>query len=260
MQTIHQQLRSKSYSVPCELCNFGSLCIPKLLDNSLDSILNRKVAFNKNETVIKQGDKLSKFYIVHSGTLKSYIEHNGIQQINGFYLPGDIVGLDAINTKTHNNSVTVLTSNTLVCELNYNELMVLISKNHEVRDLILNLLSETIADYQKLILCYSQKRADEKLASFIYSYYCRYAKRGHVSHNIKLTMSRLDIANYLGLTIETVSRILTRLQELAILTVHGRYIHIADISALIELAGENSKVTPSQNPKGNNKINVRSTL
>jgi len=104
--------------------------------------------------------------------------------------------------------------------------------------MILDLMSKDILNYQKLILSYSQKNAEEKLASFIYSLYLRYAQRGHTSLNIKLSMSRSDIANYLGLTIETVSRILTRMQETEILSVKGKYISIKNISALTRLAGE----------------------
>ncbi|OTP89622.1 transcriptional regulator FNR, partial [Gilliamella apicola] len=90
-------------------------------------------------------------------------------------------------------------------------------------------------NFQKLVLCYSQKKADERLAYFIYSLYKRYEKRGHTSLNIKLSMSRTDIANYLGLTIETVSRILTKFQELDILSVKGKYIFIKNLNALIVL-------------------------
>ena len=125
---------------------------------------------------------------------------------------------------------------TLVCELKYNELIGLVSQNTHMQNTLLKLMSEDIQDYQQLILCFSQKNAEEKVATFIYSLYLRYARRGHISLNIKLSMSRSDIANYLGLTIETISRILTRMQDLNILTARGKYISIKDLSALIKFA------------------------
>ncbi|RKS87516.1 CRP/FNR family transcriptional regulator [Orbus hercynius] len=237
MQDISKPLRSKSYSVPCELCSIGSICIPMALNNTLESVLNRKRSFAKNEILVTEGDEFQRFYIIHSGALKTYVIINGTEQINGFYLPGDIIGLDSITTHKYNNTIKALTT-TLACELKYDELMALVTKSTQVRDTIFNLMSQNILNYQKMILAYSQKNAEEKLAAFICWLYTQYAKRGHTSLSIKLSMCRADIANYLGLTIETVSRILTRTQELGILSVRGKYICIKDLSALFQLAAE----------------------
>ncbi|MWN05287.1 helix-turn-helix domain-containing protein [Gilliamella sp. Pas-s95] len=235
MQNIFKTLRSKSYSVPCEFCSIGSLCIPILLNNKLDNILDRKMSYAKDEIIAKANTPFTKFYIIHSGALKTFVTTpDNNQQINGFYLPGDIVGLDSISTKIYNNNIQSLT-NTLVCELYYDELMSLVDTQKNVRDMVFNLLSSSINDYQKLVLCYSQKKADERLATFIYSLYRHYEQRGHSSLNIKLMMSRADIANYLGLKIETISRNLSKLQEKNILSVRGKYIFIKNLNALIDL-------------------------
>lgn len=236
MYDIYKPIRSKSYSVSCEFCRIGpSICIPKLLDNALDKVVQRKRAIVKNEIFVNEGTQLDKLYIINSGAVKTYITVEDKEQINGFYLPGDIIGLDSIHSLKNNNSVKALT-NTLVCELKYNELMELVSQNIHTRDTLLKLMSEDIHDVKKLILSFSQKNAEEKVASFIYSLYIRYARRAHVSLNIKLAMSRSDIANYLGLTIETISRILTRMQDLNILTARGKYITINNLTALIKFA------------------------
>lgn len=236
MQTISKTLRSKSCAVPCELCSMGAFCIPMLLNNTLDSVLKRKQSYLKNEILIKAKTPFTKFFIIHSGALKTFVvTPEGNEQINGFYLPGDIVGLDAISTKVYNNNIQAL-SNTLVCELDYDELMSLFHTHKNVRDMVLNLLSADIHNFQKLVLCYSQKKSDERLATFIYSLYTRYEQRGHSSLNIKLSMSRADIANYLGLTIETVSRNLSKFQEQNILSAKGKYIFINNLNALMDLA------------------------
>ncbi|OCG48073.1 hypothetical protein A9G35_02255 [Gilliamella sp. Choc5-1] len=235
MQNIFKTLRSKSYSVPCELCSISSLCIPRLLNNNLGNILDRKMPYAKDEILVTANIPFTKFYIIHSGALKTFVTtSDNYQQINGLYLPGDIVGLDSISTKKYNNNIQAL-SNTLVCELYYDELMSLIDTQKNVRDMIFNLLSSDIYNYQKLVLCYSQKKADERLATFIYSLYRRYEQKGHSSLNIKLMMNRADIANYLGLTIETVSRNLTKLQEQNILSAKGKHIFIKDLNALMNL-------------------------
>lgn len=235
MHSIYKTLRCNSYSVPCELCSIGRLCIPMLLNNTLENVLERKKLYLKNEIVVKSQTPLKKFYIVHSGALKTFVTtHENNEQITGFFLPGDIVGLDSISTRVYNNNIQAL-SNTLICELYYDELIKVIDSNTDVRDLIFKLLSTDIYNYQKLVLCYSQKKSDERLATFIYSLYLRYQQRGHSSLNIKLAMSRAEIANYLGLTIETISRNLSKLQELNILTAKGKYIYINNLEALVDL-------------------------
>ncbi|OCG78068.1 hypothetical protein A9G42_04365 [Gilliamella sp. Nev6-6] len=235
MQNIFKALRSNSYSVQCELCSISSLCLPALLNNNLDNVLERKMSYAKDEIMVKANTPFTKFYIIHSGALKTFVTTpDNHQQINGFYLPGDIVGLDSISTKLYNNNIQAL-CNTLVCQLNYDELMSLVDHQKDIREMVLNLLSSDIYNYQKLVLCYSQKKADERLATFIYSLYQRYKQRGHSSLNIKLMMSRADISNYLGLTVETVSRNLSKLQEQNILSVKGKHIFIKDLNALMDL-------------------------
>ncbi len=235
MPNFYKPLRSNSYSVPCQLCSIGSLCLPMLYNNTLGTVLERKKSYLKDVILVKKNTEFTQFYIIHSGALKTYdITPDNKEQINGFYLPGDIVGLDSISTKVYNNNIKAL-SNTLVCELNYEELMSLVETNKNVRDMIFKLLSSDIYNYQKLVLCYSQKKADERLAAFIYSLYSRYEQRGHTSLNIKLAMCRADIANYLGLTIETVSRSLSKFQEKQILSARGKYIVIRNLNALIDL-------------------------
>ncbi|WP_176700259.1 MULTISPECIES: helix-turn-helix domain-containing protein [unclassified Gilliamella] len=193
------------------------------------------MSYTKDEILVKANTPFTKLYIIHSGALKTFVTTpDNQQQINGFYLPGDIVGLDSLSTKVYNNNIQSL-CNTLVCELYYDELMSLVDTQKNIRDMVFNLLSSDIYNYQKLVLCYSQKKADERLATFIYSLYQRYEKRGHSSLNIKLMMSRADIANYLGLTIETVSRNLSKLQEQNIISAKGKYIFIKNLNALIDL-------------------------
>lgn len=238
MQDIYKPLRSSCYSVSCELCSIGALCIPLMQDNSLETVLNKKRKVNKDEIIVKSGDLFNNLYVIHSGCIKTYsLSKDGDQQITGFYLPGDILGFDAVHAKKHNNYAQAL-SNSQICELKYNDLMNLVSRSEKTRNLVIDLMSMNILDQQTHTLMLSQKNAEERLACFVYSLYYRYSQRGHTSLNIKLSMSRTEIANYLGLTIETISRVFTRLQQLDILTVKGKHILIKNLNALIQTSGE----------------------
>ncbi|WP_392565315.1 cyclic nucleotide-binding domain-containing protein [Utexia brackfieldae] len=233
-----QNIYTPSYSVPCELCSIGSICLSIFKDDYSCAILNRKRLFEKNDIIAQAGEPLNNLLVIHSGCLKSYaVTSSGAEQITGFYLPGDILGFEAISSKKHYNSIQALTK-TSVCEVRHEEFMSLMANCGQVRDVMVNLMSQEILNQQKLILMLSQKNAEERLASFIYLLYTRYALRGHVSLNIKLSVCRSDIANYLGLTIETISRIFTRLQQLNILAVKGKHILIKNLPELIKFSGE----------------------
>jgi CRP/FNR family transcriptional regulator, anaerobic regulatory protein len=227
-----------SYAVPCERCSIGPICTPLSQDNNFRFIINDKKQMAKNQLLVKAGQPFSKLYAIHSGCLKSYsVTKEGEEQILGFYLPGDIVGFEAITYHKYINSVKTL-SNTTICELNYHDFSALIETNIDVRNLTFRLMSAEILNYQQHLLMLSQKNAEERLASFIYSIYYRHSLRGCISTNIKLAMSRHDIANHLGLTIETISRILKRLQQLDILDVKGKHIFIKNLAELIKFSGE----------------------
>lgn len=236
MENIHRKLTSKSYSVSCELCSIGPLCIPMLINNNLESVLNRRVFYAKDRLLTTQGMPFDKLYVIHAGALKSYaIDDEQIEHIVGFYLPGDIVGLGNFSSNQCNYNIKALVD-TQVCEVRREELMELVSSNTDIRDMLFNLMSTDIFNYKQVLINFSQKKADERLATFIYSLYTRYSKRGHVSPNMKLSMSRADIGNFLGLTIETISRIFTKLQDEGILTAKGKYIYIKNLNALINAA------------------------
>jgi CRP/FNR family transcriptional regulator, anaerobic regulatory protein len=227
-----------NYSVPCEQCSIGPLCMPSAQYQHSCKFSKYKITIAKNQLLVKAGQPFSKLYAVHSGCLKSYsVTKEGKEQILGFYLPGDIVGFEAMTYHKYINSVKAL-SNTTICEFNYHDFIAFIESNNEARSITLRLMSTEILNYQKLLLMLSQKNAEKRLASFIYSIYYRYALRGFTSTNIKLAMSRHDIANHLGLTIETISRILKRLQQLDILHVKGKHIFIKNLAELIKFSGE----------------------
>lgn len=236
METIYKQLRSTSYSISCELCSIQPMCIPLMKEKTHCHVVNQKMCIKKNDLVITPDKPFNTLFVIHSGCLKSYtITRDKEQQITNFYLPGDIAGFEGINTHSYSNFVQALTD-TQVCELKYNEFIDLIDKNSQVFKLVFNLMSAEILHQQQFILLLSQKNAEQRLGTFIYTLYKRYARRGHISFNIKLSMSRHDIAGYLGLSIETISRIFSKLQRSDILQVKGKHILIKNLQELIKFS------------------------
>lgn len=125
----------------------------------------------------------------------------------------------------------------MICEIPFDILDDLAGKMPKIRHQIMRLMSNEIRNDQEMILLLSKMSAEEKLAAFLYNLSQRYSARGFSAKEFRLTMTRGDIGNYLGLTIETISRLLGRFQKSGMITVQGKYITINRMDELAELAG-----------------------
>lgn len=235
-------------SIHCQNCSINQLCIPFTLSDhellQLDNIIERKRPVQKSEVLFKSGDSLQSLYAIRAGTIKSYtLSANGEEQITAFHLPGDLVGFDAIMDMKHIGYAQALETS-MICEIPFDILDDLAGKMPKIRHQIMRLMSSEIKSDQEMILMLSRMNAEEKLSAFLLNLSQRYAARGFSAREFRLTMTRGDIGNYLGLTIETISRLLGRFQKNGLISVQGKYITILKMEELIEMAG----VTKAQIP------------
>ncbi|NKF51466.1 FNR family transcription factor [Shewanella sp. WXL01] len=228
-------------AIHCHDCSMGALCIPFTLNDSeldrLDNIIERKKPVQKGDQIFKSGDQLKALYAIRSGTIKSYtITEQGDEQITGFHLAGDVIGFDGIHDLEHQSFAQALETS-MVCEIPYDTLDNLSGTMPKLRQQIMRLMSNEIMSDQEMILLLSKKNAEERLAAFIHNLATRFGSRGFSPNEFRLTMTRGDIGNYLGLTVETISRLLGRFQKAGMIEVKGKYIVIVDQQALSVLAG-----------------------
>ncbi|GAA3529988.1 FNR family transcription factor [Zobellella aerophila] len=228
-------------AIHCQDCSISQLCIPLGLNSDeldeLDNIIERKKPIQKGQELFKAGEELKSLYAIRAGTVKSYtLTEQGDEQITAFHLAGDLVGFDAINTGIHPSFAQALET-AMVCELPYEILDELSGKMPRLRQQIMRLMSNEIQGDQQMILLLSKKSAEERLAAFLHSLSTRYSQRGFSAREFRLTMTRGDIGNYLGLTVETVSRLLGRFQKNKLIEVDGKYIRILELPELACLAG-----------------------
>lgn len=228
-------------SIHCHDCSINQLCIPFSLSETellqLDKIIERKKPIQKSQILFEARQHLTALYAIRSGTIKSYtISKTGEEQITAFHLPGDLVGFDAIATMEHHSFAQALETS-MVCEIPFNVLDDLAGKIPKLRQQIIRLMSSEIKSDQSMILLLSKMSAEERLAAFIYNLSSRYAARGFSAREFRLTMTRGDIGNYLGLTVETISRLLGRFQKSKLISVQGKYIIIENMDAIVALAG-----------------------
>ena len=234
------RIQSGGCAIHCQECSISTLCIPFTLNNQeldqLDNIIERKKPIQKSQIMFKAGDPLRSLYAIRSGTIKTYtISETGEEQITSFDLPGDLVGFDAITDMRHPSFAQALET-AMVCEIPFEILDDLAGKMPKLRQQIMRLMSSEIKNDQAMILLLSKMNAEERLAAFINNLSLRYSARGFSSKEFGLTMTRGDIANYLGLTVETISRLLGRFKKSGILSVQGKFITITDIEKLRTLA------------------------
>ncbi|WP_026374933.1 fumarate/nitrate reduction transcriptional regulator Fnr [Aestuariibacter salexigens] len=231
------------YSIHCQSCSFSHLCLPVSLDKkeleSLDDIIERKRPLHKHDKLTKSGDKLSSLYAVRSGSFKSFISNqDGEEQIIGFHFPGDLIGFDALHNNVH-QSYTQALETSMVCELPYSTLDKMAGHIPKLRQQIMRFMSSEIKHEHELMMLLNKRNAEERLLHFIAHLSGRFAERGFSSKQFNLTMTRNEIGNYLGLTVETISRLLTRFQKEALLNVEGKLITILDLDKLHQRAHMN---------------------
>jgi len=203
----------------------------------LENIIQRKQVLKKGEYIFKAGDTFEALHAVRSGSIKSYtISADGTEQLTGFHLPGEMVGLNAISTESYPSFAKALETS-LICSIPFDRLESLARDLPGLQKQLFRVMSGEIRDEQDLLMLLSKKNADEKFAAFVMNLSARYRRRGLSDNEFFLSMTRSDIANYLGLAVETVSRLITRLSKKGLININDRYLRITDISELSILAG-----------------------
>lgn len=230
----------KKSSVACQNCSLSELCLPRGLSSQelemLENAINKTVKVKKKGYLFHRDDKQHSIYAVKAGAIKtSLATPDGEEQILGFYLPGDLLGFDAFAHDRHTCDAQAL-DDTLVCELSMGDFQELCGKLPQMRSQMMRQFGTEIEREQMLLLTLGQMRTEERLATFLSSLSERNRERGFSTHEFNLPMARHDLANYLGMAVETLSRMFSRLQDEGIIAVKHRLIRIKDMDRLKQLA------------------------
>jgi|OM-RGC.v1.009907960 CRP/FNR family transcriptional regulator, anaerobic regulatory protein len=237
---IHRQIVKQYTFMPedCKDCSLANTCIPSAFAehniHKLDKIVSPTKQYPRHRNIYHQGSNFQALYIVKSGALKTYITNSkGDENITGFYMPGDIVGLESISKRRYLNTAKTLTDSRL-CRVNYQELAELRKYTPALSDWAINLFSLSLASGQDFFNCLSQHTAVARLATFLLTLSKRTSRSDQYQLDFQLPMSRQDIGSYLGLANETTSRAFTRLVDKNCIHKMNKEIHIVDLEALQE--------------------------
>ncbi|MBU2964463.1 fumarate/nitrate reduction transcriptional regulator Fnr [Amphritea sp. 2_MG-2023] len=241
----HKASEGKLHSlrqVHCNTCSLSSLCLPVSLNmteiDRLDNIIDKSRPLKKGDHLFHQGETFTSVYAIRAGTVKTYtLTNEGEEQITGFYFPGEMVGMSGFDNDQYPVSAKILETTT-VCEIPFERLDELSGQMPELRRQILRTLSKEIRDDQQMMLLLSKKNAEQRVATFLIKLSIRFKMRGYSETQFRLSMSRNEIGNYLGLAVETVSRIFTRFQKMELLRVDGKEIDLCNLEEIYRLSGE----------------------
>lgn len=228
----------------CGACRLQALCLPVGLTRSeieqLDRLIGRRrQRIRAKQHVLRATEPLQALYAIRSGVFKSYeITADGFEQINRFYVGGELLGLDALAEGVHGCSAVALDDGE-VCAIPFDALEGLVREIPALQRQLHRVLGREITLDHRLMRLLGLD-AERKLAVFLADLSARLGALGYTSTLLTLSMSRQEIANYLGLTLETVSRTFRKLQQQGLIEVHGRRIQIHDparLSARIDQSG-----------------------
>ncbi|MDO6487177.1 fumarate/nitrate reduction transcriptional regulator Fnr [Colwellia sp. 6_MG-2023] len=226
--------------INCQNCSVSELCLPFTLNdqelNTLDQIIDRKRPFHKGDKIFTDGQEMQALYAIRSGTFKTFtVNEQGEEQITGFHLAGDLLGFDAIAESEHKSFAQALETS-MICEIPYDNLDTLSNTMPKLKKQVLRLMSNEIRTDQEMLTLLNRKNAEQRVATFLVSLSKRYRARGLSANEFRLTMTRSDIGNYIGLTVETISRLLNRFHKTGLIKVDGKLITIINLNELVNCA------------------------
>ena len=226
-------------SAECSNCSINELC--KALNSTatetaqVQNIGIHQKALKKSEALFYAGEKLSHIYAIRKGSVKTFcISQDGEEQITGFHHAGEVLGLDALARQKHHSFAKALET-TEVCAIPYEKFDELATQTPKLHNQLMNVMSNEIAKQYDQMLNLNQRAADQRLANFLINLH-KLAEQNTVNE-INLNMTRGEIANHLGLALETVSRLFSKFKKHNIIELQCKQVKIIDLPTLKNIAG-----------------------
>jgi CRP/FNR family transcriptional regulator len=232
-------IKTADLKVACSSCNLRELCLPvgfsdRELDR-LDTMVATRRMVHRGDTLFRTGDSFESLYAVRTGFFKTRVSsEDGRDQVTGFQMAGELLGLDGISSDRHTCDAVAL-EDSQVCVIPYGQLEYLSREFTDLQRQFHKIMSREIVRDHGVMLLLGSMRAEERLAAFLLNLTQRLQARGFSPSSLVLRMTREEIGTYLGLKLETVSRCFSKFQEDGVLQVKQRQIHVLDLPALQKL-------------------------
>jgi len=226
----------------CSSCSLRELCLPMGMSEEeiakLDTLVYTRKRVKRGENIYRAGDPFNSLYAIRSGFFKSnVILEDGRDQVTGFHMPGEIMGMDGISTDRHACNGTALEDGE-VCIIPFGRLEEIAHQVRTLQHQFHKVMSREIVRDQTVMMLLGSMRAEERLAAFLLNLSQRFVARGYSPSEFHLRMTREEIGSYLGLKLETVSRIFSKFQEDGLISVQQKHIRILQVDGLEALIGQ----------------------
>ncbi len=235
----HTNIPIHTLKVSCSNCSLRELCLPVGLSreemSQLDAVIRQSRRLKRGEYLFRAGEPFKSVFAVRTGFFKTCVgSHDGREQVTGFHMSGELLGLDAISANAHGCDSIAL-EDSEVCELPFARMESLGRDIPSLQHHFFRLMSREIVRDQSVMLLLGNMKAEERLAAFLLNLSLRFSTRGFAANDFILRMSREEIGSFLGLKLETVSRTLSRFQANGWITVEHKHIQLVQPTALKEL-------------------------
>ncbi len=223
----------------CSQCNLRELCLPFGLDprevNQLDELVGSRRKIKRQQHLYRSGEAFEAIYAIRAGSFKTdVILEDGRDQVTGFQMTGEVLGLDGISSERHSCNAIAL-EDSEVCVIPFSRLEELSRQVESLQHQFHKIMSREIVRDHGVMMLLGSMRAEERLAAFLLNMSQRFTARGFSPSEFHLRMTRDEIGSYLGLKLETVSRAFSRFQEDGLVAVQQKHIRILDTPGLKKL-------------------------
>ena len=214
----------------CSTCSLRELCLPVGLRpdefEQLDTVIKQSHRLKKGEFLFRSGESFHSLYAIRTGFFKTTVaSQDGRDQVTGFFMSGELIGMDGICTHSHSCDAVAL-EDSEVCELPFGHMEALSKEIPSIQTHFFRLMSREIVRDQGVMLLLGNMRAEERIAAFLLNLSQRLHHRGFAANDFILRMSREEIGSYLGLKLETVSRTLSRFHQEGLIVVEHKHIRL----------------------------------
>jgi CRP/FNR family transcriptional regulator len=226
----------KARAARCSSCALRHMCMPRDLSSGdfikLDAIICSSRTVKRGEALYRAGDSFHSIYAVRAGSFKTVVVHrDGREQVTGFHIAGEPLGMDGICTETHTCDAIALEDSS-ICIIPFHLLELLCRELKALQHHIHKMMSGEIVRESGLMLLLGNMSAEERVAAFLLNVSARLSARGYSALEFNLRMTRDEMGSYLGMKLETVSRMLSKFQKQRLIDTQGKQIRIVDIEGL----------------------------
>ena len=242
--TASQEITLSVIKTACSNCNLRELCLPFGLSleelERLDDLISTRRRIKRGDHLYRAGAPFDSIYAIRSGFFKTdVLLEDGRDQVTGFQMAGELLGLDGISTEFHTCNAIAL-EDSEICSIPFSRLEGLSREIHNLQHHFHKVMSREIVRDHGVMMLLGTMRAEERLAAFLLNLSQRFTARGFSHAEFYLRMTREEIGSYLGLKLETVSRAFSRFQEEGYIAVQQKHIRILDVNGLKALMNHRS--------------------